>query len=139
MAKRSNLLCFVANDDEKGAIKDNANERSMSMSAFVRSRSVKPEMTNNELANMLMGFMSKIVEIRPSYKEAKRILKPPPAAQDIRIEEMGMSKEQKRIFRKAERGRMEARGELMNELKECLKEKGLEQCNIDILSEKQVS
>lgn len=130
---RENLICFVADDDEKKVIRENAETRKMSMSAFIRDRTVRSEMTNNELADFLMNYIARMGVKTAGISIGRKILKPPP---EIMIETAGMTEEQKKKFVEYERRKREARGELVKELEECLKTKGtLEQCNIEILEE----
>lgn len=131
---REHLICFVTDDNEKKAIKDNATFRNMSMSAFIRDRTVRGEMTNDELADYLMINVREILKTQPLPPIIrKERVKPPP---EIPIEVAGMTEAQRKRFEEYEKEKQEARGVLIKELKQCLLErKSLEECNIEILEE----
>ena len=136
---REKLICFVADENEKKAISSNATTRGFgSMSAFIRSRTVRPEMTNNELADMLMDYIWKTCAGKKEGVKTPitRVIPSKPPV-EILPEMVGLSAEQQEKMSEYIQRKKFARLELMTELKKCLAaRKPLEDCTIDVLEEK---
>lgn len=142
---KGKLFCFVVKDKEKAAIRENADDRGMSMAAFIRSRTVSPDMTNNEVTDTLIqhidnSFMELDSKLAPTCKISDLVPPPPPSAIPIErirkpetpkvtIESLWMTPEEAKE-------RIEAQKEILKEIKVCLAErKDISECPIEILEE----
>lgn len=155
---KNKIICFVVDENEKSAIKENADDRSMSMSAFIRGRTVVSDMNNIEVAMSVTEHIDKSIEsitqhidksvenlsetLHPTCKiqELKTppapIIPSPPAiirkkvpTKIVTIESLWMSPEE-------QKERIADAKEVMIDLKECLaKRKDISECPIEILEE----
>ena len=127
--KRDLSISFVVSNNEKETIKKNAKSQNKSMSAFIRERAIKPEMTNNELADMLMDYMAKRLESTKT-KGIERIreesLKPPPKLSAVLGE---MNEEQQSKFKESVKQTTNGLKAITKELEEIFIKKGLKTKN----------
>lgn len=125
--KRKFSISFVVSEKERDIIKKNAKNAKKSISAFVRERAIKPEMTNNELADMLMNYMAKrldSVKKRGVERIREDSLRPPANLSAVLGD---MTGDQQKKFKKKIQETTTCLTDLQGELQKVLEIKGLKE------------
>jgi len=124
--KKNQYIGFWVTQEQKDRIEENAAEAGLTVSAFLRDRALRKEVTNSEVVDLLMAFIAK--KTLSSGKAQgdlgrKRRGSAPLDVQHM-LETSGMSKEQKASFRASLKRVEDGAGKMVEELKTVLEARG---------------
>jgi hypothetical protein len=126
---RDNYVAFWCTHEELESINKNAQKEKKTRAKYIRDRAIRPDSTNNEIANLLMGFIAtKFEELKyiaiaatPQH-DTEMMFKPnrksPSTA--LHLEEAGLDAIQKQKLLRLSQAKKSYRQELQAELSEFL-------------------